>query len=334
YWTVKDHSVVVPEGGIPVVRNSPEWFARLRTAKYMIVNMYQPLFHPDIDGQVIIETFHGYPFKQMGRPHWVNMQFSQARVESYVRRAKEWDYLVSPARYATPFLTRDFVYDGAVLEIGYPRNDVLQSDQAAEIRAATRASLGVSDSQTAILYAPTFRDYLSEDDHRASMGDFFDAATLSQTLGPDYVVLIRGHAFHARTSERPETADHIVDVTDYPDPADLYLAADTAVLDYSSLRFDFAVTGKPMIFLVPDLELYQDTRGWLLDYPPTAPGPLLRTTAEVASAISRLDEVVEEYAVAYDTFRKEFIDLEDGKASQRLVDAVFVPRGDAPALPG
>lgn len=332
YWSVKDHSVVVPDGGIPVVRNSPEWFTRLSSAKYLIVNMYQPRFHKKVEGQVIIETFHGYPFKQMGQPHWKNMQFSQALVESYISRAKEWDYLVSPARYATPLLTRDFVYDGEVLEVGYPRNDVLLSDDAPKIRAATRASLGLSDSQTAILYAPTFRDYLSEDDHRASMGDFFDAAALSETLGPDYVILIRGHAFHARTNERPEAADRIVDVTDYPDPADLYLAADLAVLDYSSLRFDFAVTGKPMLFLVPDLDLYQDTRGWLLDYPPTAPGPLLSSTAEVAAAIARLGDVVDEYGAAYDTFRKEFIDLEDGRSAQRLVDAVFVPRGDAPTL--
>jgi len=29
-------------------------------------------------------------------------------------------------------------------------------------------------------------------------------------------------------------------------------------VDYSSLRFDFGVTGKPMVFHVPDLERYRD----------------------------------------------------------------------------
>ncbi len=331
YWTVKDHSVVVPPGGIPLVRNSVEWFEKLRTAKYFIDNMYQPIYHFRPPGQTIIATFHGYPFKVMGAPHWKNKQFSQALIDSYQRRAKEWDYLVSPARYATPLLTRDFLYDGEVLEIGYPRNDVLVSSQADDIRATTRASLGIPEHVTAVLYAPTFRDYLSEDDHRASMGTFLDPAELVQSLGVDHWVLIRGHAFHARTNKRPQTADNIIDVTDYPDPADLYLAADVAILDYSSLRFDFAVTGKPMVFLVPDLELYEGTRGWLLDYRETAPGPLLKTTAEVAAALADLDTVVAEYAGAYETFRKSFLDLEDGRASARFVDAVFVPRGDAPA---
>ncbi len=334
YWTVKDFSVVVPPGGIALVRNSLEWFDKLRTAKYLVDNMYQPPYHRRPPGQTIIATFHGYPFKRMGAPHWENMQFSQALIDSFHLRSSEWDYLVSPARYATPLLTRDFHYDGQVLEIGYPRNDVLVSAEADAIRAETRASLGIPDHVTVVLYAPTFRDYLSEDDHHASMGTFLDASELVDKLGDDHWLLIRGHAFHARTSERPETTDRIIDVTDYADPADLYLASDAAILDYSSLRFDYAVTGKPMIFLVPDLELYQATRGWLLDYPATAPGPLVRTTAEVATALSELDSVVAEYAGAYEKFRASYLDLEDGRASARFVDAVFVPRGDAPPADG
>ena len=334
FWTVKDYSVVVPQGGIPLVRNSLEWFEKLRTAKYLVDNMYQPPFHRRPPGQTIIATFHGYPFKRMGAPHWENMQFSQALIDSFHRRSSEWNYLVSPARYATPLLTRDFHYDGEVLEIGYPRNDVLVSAEADEMRAKTRASLGIPDHVTAVLYAPTFRDYLSKDDHHASMGTFLDASELVDRLGDDHWLLIRGHAFHARTNERPETADRIIDVTDYPDPADLYLASDAAILDYSSLRFDYAVTGKPMVFLVPDLELYQATRGWLVDYPSTAPGPLVRTTAEVATALSDLASLVAEYAGAYEKFRASYLDLEDGRASARFVDAVFVPRRDAPAADG
>ena len=59
----------------------------------------------------------------------------------------------------------------------------------------------------------------------------------------------------------------VLDVTDYPEINDLILAADVAVLDYSSLRFDFGLTGKPMIFLVPDLDFYTGgARGFLYDY--------------------------------------------------------------------
>ena len=65
------------------------------------------------------------------------------------------------------------------------------------------------------------------------------------------------------------------------------LAADAAVVDYSSLRFDFGVTGKPMVFHVPDLERYREMWcGWLFDFEPTAPGPLVATTDEVVRHFS------------------------------------------------
>lgn len=329
YWAVQDHSVVVPEGGIPVVVNSREWYHLLSSVAYYVDNMYQPEYHRKPEGQVVVQTFHGYPFKVMGHPHWQNLQFSQARISAYDERARAWDYLVSPARYATPLLTRDFAYDGEVLEIGYPRNDVLLGDEADEIRRLTRESLGIAEGQTAVLYAPTFRDYLAENDSRAKMGDFFDFAAATRGLGDDVVILVRGHAFHARTRQRVGSLPGCVDVTDYPEVSDLYLAADAAVVDYSSLRFDFGVTGKPMVFHVPDLQRYKDTRGWLFDFEPTAPGPLVDTTEEVVECLRDLDGLRTRYRAAYDRFRADFLDLEDGHAGRRFVDRVFVPRGDA-----
>jgi CDP-glycerol glycerophosphotransferase len=328
YWAVHDHSVVLPDGSIPVVVNTPEWYELLSSVSYYVDNMYQPAYHEKPAGQLIVETFHGYPFKQMGHPHWRNLGFSEEKVASYDERARQWDFLLSPARYATPLLTRDFAYDGPVLEIGYPRNDVLQSDQAAEIRAATRASLGIAEHQTAVLYAPTFRDYLSADDMRAPMVDFLDFDEARRDLGESYVFLVRGHAFNARTRER-RTFPGTIDVTDYPEVSDLYLAADVGVVDYSSLRFDFGITGKPMVFLVPDLERYQDTRGWLFDFRPTAPGPITRTTADVVAALADLDRLRADHAASYTAFREAYLDLEDGHAGERFVDQVIAPRGDA-----
>ena len=82
---------------------------------------------------------------------------------------------------------------------------------------------------------------------------------------------------------------HVVDVTTYPEINDLVLASDAAVLDYSSLRFDLAITGRPMVFLVPDLRDHTEQGGgFLYDFARSAPGPLLDSTAEVVDALADL----------------------------------------------
>jgi CDP-glycerol glycerophosphotransferase len=226
-------------------------------------------------------------------------------------------------------LTRDFAYDGEVLEIGYPRNDVLQSPEADQIRKAVREGFGITEDQTVVLHAPTFRDYLARGNNRAGLADHFDFREAARALGDGFVILARGHAFNARSRRRTGSFANVIDVTDYPEVSDLYLASDAAVVDYSSLRFDFGVTGKPMVFHVPDLRRYVDTRGWLFDFEPTAPGPRVETTAEVVEALRDLDGVSRRHAEEYETFRSKYLSLEDGQAGRRFVDAVFAARGDA-----
>ena len=70
----------------------------------------------------------------------------------------------------------------------------------------------------------------------------------------------------------------LIDVTSYPDIAELMLIADVLVTDYSSVMFDFAATGKPMVFYTPDLAHYGDVlRGFYFDLVADAPGPVVET---------------------------------------------------------
>ena len=137
------------------------------------------------------------------------------------------------------------------------------------------------------------------------MADFFDFARGApapgrrlRDPGP------RPRVQRARPSAGSDRIPGCIDVTDYPEVSDLYLAADAAIVDYSSLRFDFGVTGKPMIFHVPDLQRYQDTRGWLFDFELTAPGPLGRhDRGGGRPPRSTSTTSATEYAAAYETFR-------------------------------
>jgi CDP-glycerol glycerophosphotransferase len=88
--------------------------------------------------------------------------------------------------------------------------------------------------------------------------------------------------------------------------------------------FDFANTGRPMLFYTHDLDAYRDEiRGFYFDFVESAPGPLLRTTGELADALVGIDAVRASYAAAYEAFAKRFCELDDGHASARVVDRVF-----------
>jgi CDP-glycerol glycerophosphotransferase len=173
-----------------------------------------------------------------------------------------------------------------------------------------------------VLYAPTWRDKQATSTWSAKFFDALDLEALTDQLGDRYAVLLRGHNYNLGARFSPGHG-RVWDVTAYPQVNDLLLAADVGVLDYSSIRFDWLITGKPVVFFVPDLDDYLRSRTVLFDFQPTAPGPLLTTTAAVAEALLDLGSVVSEYAAARELFNKEFNRLHDGRATERVIDAFF-----------
>jgi CDP-glycerol glycerophosphotransferase len=96
------------------------------------------------------------------------------------------------------------------------------------------------------------------------------------------------------------------------------------ITDYSSAMFDFAGTGRPMLFFTYDLERYRDSvRGFYFDFEAEAPGPLLATSAEVIEALRDSSAVPDRYAGAYQAFAAKYAALEDGQAAERVVDRLF-----------
>jgi CDP-glycerol glycerophosphotransferase (TagB/SpsB family)/glycosyltransferase involved in cell wall biosynthesis len=320
-FSVLDHSVAVPDGARPVIRWSAEWHELLARAEYVVVNANLPYFFHKRDGQTYLQTWHGSPLKRLShdRPdpnfdHWHHRR-------QLSRSVRDWDYLVSQSPFCTESLRSAFRYDGTVLETGYPRNDVLLSPVAEEVRRRTRRRLGISDDQRVVLYAPTWRDNMRKGKVFEKV-IYLDTHLVADRLD-DTVVLVRGHYHTILGPRSDEAAGRVLDVTRYPDISHLYLAADALVTDYSSVFFDFSLTDKPMAFLAPDLPFYRDeNRGFYFDYHRTVPGPVCDSTDDVIDALAATDT----YADVRAAFRSRFAPYDDGKAASRVVDAVFGTR--------
>ncbi|MET0839322.1 MAG: CDP-glycerol glycerophosphotransferase family protein [Marmoricola sp.] len=322
-WGVDDPGTPVPEGAEPVLLRSRAWYSTLASARWIVTNIEMERWFRRRLGQELLQTWHGNPGKVMGLGLWRANGLTPGRIEQNLDHGpRSWTLLMSPSPEMTEHYRREFAYDGPVVEQGYARDDPLLAPDAAEVRAESRRRLGIGPDQTAVLYAPTWRDTMATDYRAARLHDDLDLAALAAALGPDHVVLLRGHRFHARHPERPRGA-RLVDVTEHPEINHLLLAADVAVLDYSSLRFDIGVVGLPMVFLVPDLVDYERSRGFLFDFRSSAPGPLLATTDEVVAALRDLDGVRAEHASAYAAFRARFLAGQDGHAADRAVEVFF-----------
>ncbi|MET1059342.1 MAG: CDP-glycerol glycerophosphotransferase family protein [Nocardioides sp.] len=327
YWGVADRSSTVPEGGIPVLIYSRAWYRALAESAYLVNNIDFDRWFRKRPGQRMLQTFHGYPSKSMGIRLWTAKQFSPKRIEAELARTSAgWDIALTPTPEMDEHYRREYRYDGEIFSHGYPRDDVLVSPDADRIRKETRERLGIRPGQTAVLYAPTWRDDLATNYRSAQMAKHLDVESASRALGDDFVMLMRGHRFHARAGHHEGRSTRMIDVTTYPEINDLILAADVAVLDYSSLRFDFALTGRPMLFLVPDLATYTGAvRGFLFDFASSAPGPLLNRADEVVESLRDLERISAKYAGARDAFHARFNYLQDGHSAEQVVAKFFGP---------
>lgn len=317
YWTVADYSVPLPEGATPLLWKSREWFEVLGKASYFFHNCGAPipLRKHKRPGQTVVQTWHGTPLKLLGNDRPVNRD--RANYEKLQKGlSSDWDFLLAQNTYAADIFREAYFYDGPLLELGYPRNDTLVTTPPEQV-AAIREGLGLRPDQKVILYAPTWRD------GEGHVVGYLDLEWLGRQLGPDYVFLLRGHTNSLRPGARV-FGSNIIDATSYPLLNDLLLAADLVITDYSSIMFDYTVTGKPIQFFVPDYDDYRDRRrGLYFDLAESAPGPLSYTPEELVENVRNVAAKHAEHADAYAAWVAKFNPRDDGQAAARVVDAVF-----------
>lgn len=318
---VTDHSVVVPDDIRPVIRWSREWWETIRSADVIVSNTTLPRPFAKRSGQLYVQTWHGTPLKRIGTDI-KRAVMSREWLDHAEREAQQsWDLLLSVSPFTSSIFPSALAFAGPVAEVGSPRLDALARDDrwgAAEVRE----ELGISRDRRILLYAPTWRD-----DRRTS--ELLDVEQFRRAFGQEWTLVVRAHpnVLGSREKAAISRGPHIVDASRYPVIEKLYGAADALVTDYSSVMFDFAVTGRPQMFLAPDLDWYRDeARGFYVEYEETVPGPVHASTKTL---LAQLPEVLESdgpWGARREEFRARFAPLEDGAASARLVDRILAER--------
>ena len=280
WWSVEDGTVPVPQGAAAVIAGSQAWFRALHTARVIVTNDSLPPWFSKRKGQRLLQTWHGTPVKRLlndAAPGAVSLAYRRLMA----RQVPQWDLLLAQNEEARRNLCSAMGYTGNVLVGEYPRNVGLLG--GSRVRQRVRAELGVPEERAVVLYAPTWREAL-----RSTGGggtdDLLDARALAQRTGT--IVLVRSHHMNRLRADR-DGSGHVVDVSRYPRLEDLMLAADVLVTDYSSIVFDFRLTGKPIVVYAPDLEHYRDVeRGLYGGWPERAEWPVAFTQSRLVDALS------------------------------------------------
>ncbi|MGZ0203700.1 CDP-glycerol glycerophosphotransferase family protein [Streptomyces sp. RM1] len=321
-WVVsKDNTALLPPGTDHVVPGTRRYWEVLATAKYLVNNVNFPNAVVKRPDAIHLQTHHGTPLKRMGLDQIEHPAAAKGLdFAALLARIDRWDYSVSANSHSTRMWERAYPARYTSLDYGYPRNDVFYTSDAAAVRAA-RERLGIAPGKTAVLYAPTHRDY------EAGFTPRLDLAELADRLGEDTVLLVRAHYFYGGATS-PLTglrrSGRIIDVSSYDPVEELCLAADALVTDYSSIMFDYANLDRPIVVYADDWETYRTTRGVYFDLMTEHPGQVARTQEELTEIFRSGAWRDDSAAKARTAFRRRFCEYDDGRAAERVVRRVFL----------
>ncbi|AIY06191.1 CDP-glycerol:glycerophosphate glycerophosphotransferase [Planococcus sp. PAMC 21323] len=325
-WSIDKSAIkLFEEFNVPYIqRFTIKWFWMFPRAEYWVNNVRLPLWMPKPKETVYLQTWHGTPLKKLGldieEVHMPNTQTDSYK-KNFVLESEKWDYLISPNTYSSEVFKRAFHYNGAIIESGYPRNDVLTNTSPALV-SNLKKELGIAEHKKIMLYAPTWRDNEFYQKGKYKFDFQFDLKNWEKEFGEDWVLLSRMHYLVAENFDFSAYEGIVYDVSRYPDIRDLYLASDLLITDYSSVFFDYAILNRPVIFFMYDLENYRDQlRGFYIDIEKDAPGPIVQTESELFQAILDLKDSDVQSNQAFMEFKQRFSSLEDGRATERVVNA-------------
>ena len=130
------------------------------------------------------------------------------------------------------------------------------------------------------------------------------------------IIIVRAHN-KDRAAWGFKESDWLKDGSFYGDMQELLPGIDVGISDYSSWVYDFMLTERPILLYAPDLELYDQERGFY--YPiDTTPFPVAKTQSELEKAVLEFDESI--YKADVKRFLEDKGCYEDGKACERIVE--------------
>lgn len=311
---LKNHGI---DGVNIVMLASDEYFRLLASAKYLVNDTSFGTYFIKKEGQVYLNTWHGTPIKCLGRSDRAELH----RLGNIQRNFIFADYLLCQNEYTRDILLRDYMLKnlgvGKILLSGYPRNDIFFDEGARERVRSELSLVGVR----VYAYMPTYRGSLSREKN-ARHGTYlaYHLYELDKALTEGEIMYVRLHPL-AKESVNFRELRH---VRPFPEKYELYeflTAADLLISDYSSVVFDFALTGRKIILFTYDEKEYLAERGAYIS-PSELPFPV---AVDIPSLINEMRSNVQPDT---EEFIQSFCPYDCADSSRAVIKAMLFGEGN------
>lgn len=241
---------VIPNYVIKKLKTTFTYLKEISTAKVVISNENFTSEFYKSKKQLFIQTWHGdRGFKKI----IYDIDPLNRKVLYDVFDNKIVDLAIAGSKFGSDVYRTAFRYFGNVLNEGMPRNDILINPNK-NMANLIKSRLNISDEKV-LLYAPTFRDN-NQNIQKINI-NFNKILNTLQKDGSKWILLLRAHTASSGVKVVVDD-DRAIDVTNYPDMADLLSITDFLITDYSSSACDFSLTNKPVILYTYDYAEYKN----------------------------------------------------------------------------
>lgn len=278
--------------------------------------------------QFYIQTWHGdIGIKTIEKKAFSPDQISSPYLKKSVIDSAMTDVLIVGSDWGYRNMYESFFFEnGEYLKSGCPRNDILFDHSKDYLIKTVREKYNIDVKTKICLYTPTFRKGFTVNELLFNSTDVAKEiiTALKQKFGGEWVLFIKYHPACLTEVKKNGVyfcdSKSVFDVTDYGDVADLLVASDAMIADFSSVAFDFGLTRKPCWLYFKDIKNYCENEAKMAMDINDIKFPLSYSEEELIEQIKAFDS--DEYVNEINTMYKNFGVNEDGNACKKIAERI------------
>ncbi len=300
------------------LKEKKELMRLIAVSKYVLVDDFYPIIYPlkIRKNTEIIQVWHAMgAFKTVGYSRVGKVGGPKKRTLTH----RNYTACITSSDSIRGNYSEAFHIDiNKVYATGVPRTDIFFDEEyIKKTKEKIYKKYPKLKDKKVILFAPTFRGNGQKTAHY----DFnlIDFEKLKKEFKGEYIFINKLHPFIKNNDEIPSDDDFYLDLTDEREINDLLFITDILITDYSSVIFEYSFLNKPLIFYVPDLDDYIESRSFYYPFSKYTYGDVAYNMDELIKYIknSKIDNK------KLQEFKDYFCKSCDGKSTKRFVSTFF-----------